>query len=136
MAYVEDVFNAAMGIMDELGVDGEARTSDTEEYALRTPSIVNMLVSELKILTGERGDWLPIESLEDVVPVGDNSYSLGALPYGLAANLLVDENPSAASFYQQRYEEMRAYYLARMQATTGDVVNVYGGIEYGEFARW
>ena len=136
MAYVEDVFNAAMGIMDELGVDGEARTSDTEEYALRTPSIVNMLVSELKILTGERGDWLPIESLEDVVPVGDTSYALGALPYGLAANLLVDENPSAASFYQQRYEEMRAYYLARMQAVTGDVVNVYGGIEYGEFARW
>ena len=136
MAYVEDVFNAAMGIMDELGVDGEARTSDTEEYALRTPSIVNMLVSELKILTGERGDWLPIESLEDVVPVGDTSYSLGARPYGLAANLLVDENPSAASFYQQRYEEMRAYYLARMQAVTGDVVNVYGGIEYGEFARW
>ena len=136
MAYVEDVFNAAMGIMDELGVDGEARTSDTEEYALRTPSIVNMLVSELKILTGERGDWLPIESLEDVVPVGDTSYSLGALPYGLVANLLVDENPSAASFYQQRYEEMRAYYLARMQAVTGDVVNVYGGIEYGEFARW
>ena len=136
MAYVEDVFNAAMGIMDELGVDGEARTSDTEEYALRTPSIVNMLVSELKILTGERGDWLPIESLEDVVPVGDTSYSLGALAYGLAGNLLVDENPSAASFYQQRYEEMRAYYLARMQAVTGDVVNVYGGIEYGEFARW
>ena len=136
MAYVEDVFNAAMGIMDELGVDGEARTSDTEEYALRTPSIVNMLVSELKILTGERGDWLPVESLEDVVPVGDPSYSLGALPYGLAANLLVDENPSAASFYQQRYEEMRAYYLARMQAVTGDVVNVYGGIEYGEFAHW
>ena len=136
MAYVEDVFDAAMGIMDELGVDGEARTSDTEEYALRTPSIVNMLVSELKILTGERGDWLPIESLEDVVPVGDTSYSLGALPYGLVANLLVDENPSAASFYQQRYEEMRAYYLARMQAVTGDVVNVYGGIEYGEFARW
>lgn len=136
MAYVEDVFNAAMGIMDELGVDGEARTSDTEEYALRTPSIVNMLVSELKILTGERGDWLPIESLEDVVPVGGTSYSLGALPYGLVANLLVDENPSAASFYQQRYEEMRAYYLARMQAVTGDVVNVYGGIEYGEFAHW
>ncbi len=136
MAYVEDVFNAAMGIMDELDMDGEARTADTEEYALRTPAIVNMLVSELKILTGERGDWLPIESLEDLVPVGDTSYALGALPYGLAANLLVDENPSAASFYQQRYEELRAYYLARMQALTGDIVNVYGGIEYGEFARW
>lgn len=136
MAYVEDVFDAAMGIMDELSVSGEARTSDTEEYALRTPAIVNMLVSELKMLTGERGDWLPVESLEDVVPVGDTSYALGALPYGLAANLLVDENPSAASFYQQRYEELRAYYLARMQAVSGDIVNLYGGIEYGEFGAW
>lgn len=136
MAYVEDVFDAAMGIMDELSASGEALTSDTEEYALRTPPIVNMLVSELKMLTGERGDWLPVESMEDVVPVGDTSYALGALPYGLAANLLVDENPSAAGFYQQRYEEMRAYYLARMQAVTGDIVNVYGGIEYGEFGRW
>ena len=136
MAYVEDVFDAAMGIMDELSASGEALTSDTEEYALRTPPIVNMLVSELKMLTGERGDWLPVESMEDVVPVGDTSYALGALPYGLAANLLVDENPSAAGFYQQRYEEMRAYYLARIQAVTGDIVNVYGGIEYGEFSRW
>lgn len=136
MAYVEDVFDAAMGIMDELSVSGEARTSDTEEYALRTPAIINMLVSELKMLTGERGDWLPVESLEDVVPVGDTSYALGALPYGLAANLLVDENPSAASFYQQRYEELRAYYLARMQAVSGDIVNLYGGIEYGEFGAW
>lgn len=136
MAYVEDVFDAAMGIMDELDVSGEARTSDTEEYALRTPAIVNMLVSELKMLTGERGDWLPVESLEDVVPVGDTSYALGALPYGLAANLLVDENPSAASFYQQRYEELRAYYLSRMQAVSGDIINLYGGIEYGEFGAW
>ena len=72
----------------------------------------------------------------DVVPVGDTSYSLGALPYGLAAGLLVDENPSAASFYQQRYEEMRAYYLARLQAAVGDIGNLYGGIEYGRFAGW
>ena len=136
MAYVEDVFDAAMGIMDELSVSGEARTSDTEEYALRTPAIVNTLVAEMKMLTGDRADWLAIQSLEDVVPVGNTSYSLGALPYGLAAGLLVDENPSAASFYQQRYEEMRAYYLARLQAAVGDIGNLYGGIEYGEFGAW
>ena len=108
MAYVEDVFDAAMWIMDELGRTGEAQTSDTQEYEYRTPAIINMLVSELKILTGERGDWLPVESMEDAIPVGDSSYALGALPYGLAANLLVDENPTAAGFYQQRYEELRA----------------------------
>lgn len=136
MAYVEDVFDAAMGIMDELSAGGEAFTSDTEEYALRTPSILNSLVSELKILTGERGDWLPVSSMEDVVPVADTSYAFGALPYGLAAALLVDENPTAAGFYQQRYEELRAYYLARVQAVYGDIANVYGGIEYGEFGSW
>src|SRR5699024_4095753 len=127
---------AEMGIMDELSASGEARTSDTEEYALRTPAIVNTLVAEMKMLTGDRADWLAIQSLEDVVPVGDTSYSLGALPYGLAAGLLVDENPSAASFYQQRYEEMRAYYLARLQAAVGDIGNLYGGIEYCEFGAW
>ena len=136
MAYVEDVFDAAMGIMDELGSGGEALTADTEEYALRAPSVLNTLVSELKILTGERGEWLPMTFMEDVVPVADTSYAFGALPYGLAAALLVDENPAAAGFYQQRYEELRAYYLSRVQAVYGDITNVYGGIEYGEFGGW
>ena len=77
-----------------------------------------------------------MESLDDGVPAGDTSWALGALPYGLAAALLVDENPTAASFYQQRYEELRAYYLSRIQAQQGDIVNLYGGIEYGEFGSW
>lgn len=136
MAYVEDVFDAAMGIMDELSADGEALTGDTEEYALRTPAILNSLVSELKILTGQRGDWLPVTSMEDVVPVADTSYAFGALPYGLAAGLLIDENPSAASFYQQRYEELRAVYLARRRADLEDIELLYGGVEQGNFARW
>ena len=135
MAYVGDVFDAAMGIMDELDAEGGAQTADTAEYMLRAPAIVNALISELKILTGEYDDWLPVESLDDLVPAGDTSYALGALPYGLAANLLVDENPSAASFYQQRYEELRAYYLARLRAHMGAIENLYGGIEYGEFGE-
>lgn len=136
MAYVEDVFDAAMGIMDELSADGEALTGDTEEYALRTPAILNSLVSELKILTGQRGDWLPVTSMEDVVPVADTSYAFGALPYGLAAGLLIDENPSAASFYQQRYEELRALFVSRLKASVEDIDMLYGGVGEGRFARW
>ena len=136
MAYVGDVFETAMGLMDELDTEGEALTPDTAEYMLRTPMIINTLIAEFKMLTGERGDWLPVESIDDMMPAGDTSYQLGALPYGLAAALLVDENPSAASFYQQRYEELRAWYIARAQASAGDIVNLYGGIEYGEFAVW
>ena len=136
MAYVGDIFEAAMGLMDELSAEGEAQTSDTAEYVLRTPAIINMLAGELKMLTGEREDWLPVESLDDAAPVADASYALSALPYGLAANLLVDENPSAASFYQQRYEELRAYYLSRFRTSVENIERLYGGVEYGEFAAW
>lgn len=136
MAYAGDVFEAAMGLMDELGGDGEPLGENTAEYMLRTPAIINLLVSELNILSGEHDDWLPVESLDDLVPAGDTSYALGALPYGLAANLLVDENPGAASFYQQRYEELRGAYLARLRAHVSAVENLYGGLEYGEFGEW
>ena len=136
MAYVSDVFDAAMGIMDELGQTGQAQTSDTQEYEYRTPASINMLVGELHMLLGNRDNWLPVTSLDDMVPTADTNYALSALPYGLAANLLIDENPTAASFYQQRYEELRAYYLARQQADVGDITDLYGGIPYGEFSRW
>ena len=56
-----------MGIMDELDAEGGAQTADTAEYMLRAPAIVNALISELKILTGEYDDWLPVESLDDLV---------------------------------------------------------------------
>lgn len=136
MAYVSDVFDAAMGIMDELSADGQSQTSDTQEYINRTPAIINMLVGELHMLLGNRDNWLPVTSLDDMVPTADTNYALSALPYGLAANLLIDENPTAASFYQQRYEELRAIYLSRQQADVSDITNLYGGIEYGEFSRW
>ena len=121
MTTVESVFKAAMVLMDELSSTGEARTSDTKEYELRAPSILNALTAELRTLMGE---------------TADTNYGLAAMPYGLAANLLVDENPSAASFFQQRYEELRAVYLARRRADIDDIEMLYGGIGHGEFARW
>ncbi len=135
MTTVESVFNAAMGLMDELDASGEARSADTMEYELRAPSILNALTAELRTLTGEDGDWLPAEGMEDSLPV-DSNYGLAAMPYGLAANLLVDENPAPASFFQQRYEELRAVYLARRKASIEDIEMLYGGVGQGEFARW
>ena len=133
---ISDVFNATMAIMDELSNTGQAQTTDTKEYEYRTPSIINMMVSELKMLTGDFEDWLAVESMDDLVPEANTSYALGCMPYGLAANLLVDENPTAASFYQQRYEELRNVYVSRQSASVDDITNFYGGIGYGEFARW
>ena len=54
----------------------------------------------------------------------------------MAAKLLVDENPSAASFYQQRYEELRAMFIARLPASVEDIELLYGGVGGGSFSRW
>ena len=135
MTTVESVFASAMGLMDELDPQGGAQSADTKDYERRAPAILNALCAELRTLTGEGSDWLPASGTEDLLPVEEN-YGLSDLPYGLAANLLVDENPAAASFYQQRYEELRAVYLARRRADLEDIELLYGGVEQGNFARW
>ena len=124
-----------MSIMDELSTAGEAANSDTREYEQRTPAILNVLLTELKVLRGDDADWLPLEGMDEPVPVETN-YALGAMPYGLAANLLVDENPTAASCYQQRYEELRALFVSRLKASVEDIDMLYGGVGEGRFARW
>lgn len=135
MASVTDVFSAAMAFMDELSDDGDAQTNDTLEYKNRTPSIINMMLSEYNMLMGITANWLPVEDLDSMLTV-DTNYALGVMPYGLAANLLVDENPTAANFYQQRYEDMRNRYMSNHAADSAEIENLYGGIEYGEFSRW
>lgn len=136
MVLCRDIFNSAMGIMDELSSAGKAETSGNREYEYRTPAILNMLVSELKTLLGDYTDWMPMADMDSEVPEVNTSYALGAMAYGLAANLLVDENPTAASFYQQRYEELRNLYIIRQSADSAEIADMYGGIEYGEFSRW
>lgn len=135
MAYVSDIFNCAMALMDELSSEGEAQTVDTKDYKNRTPAIVNQMVAEHHMLTGEGGGWVAAEELEDFVDVED-AYAVGVMHYGLAAQLLVDENPSAANFYQQRYEEMRNIYVSRRQSEICAIENLYGINEMGRFARW
>lgn len=133
---VRQVFDQAMGIMDELSSTSQTQTSDTKEYEYRTPAIINMMVAELKIFLGDTKGWTPVEGLDDYIPGVDTTFALGAMGYGLAANLLVDENPTAASFYQQRYEEMRRQYIKARPSEMGEIQMFYGGIEYGEFSRW
>ena len=138
MKTVKDVFDAAMGLMDELGADGQARTSATKEYEYRTPGIVNMMAAEYRILAGEKGGTVPVESMEEPILKIPDVYAAGVMHYGLAANLLVDENPAAAGFYEQRYEELRNLYFTRRGAEEGDsaIEDLYGGIEFGQFGRW
>lgn len=137
MKSVEEIFSAAMGLMDELDGEGRARHEATEEYGRRTPGIVNTMISEYRILDGESGGFVTVEAMEDPVLKIPDAYALGVMDYGLAANLLADENPALAAFFQQRYEELRNIYFSRRCAGgDGEIEDLYGGVEFGRFGRW
>ena len=98
MALVGEIFDAAMALMDELSAEGEARCERTEDYRHRTPAAVNMMLAELAEMAGCRGEWLPVEGLDDPVPGVGAAYARGAMAYGLAAALLVAETPARRHF--------------------------------------
>lgn len=145
-----DVFQAAITIMDELSDEGKYKYEDTEEYRNRTLAILNLLQNELYPYSDTYGlnqEWgskrRPVAArLEDLYSEIDlDDYCAGTvLPYGLAAHLLLNEDPSAANFCQQRYDELKASLMRGLPAESEDIEDVYGprgGISpYNEFSRW
>ena len=139
---MSDVFDVAVALMDEINDSGQTQTADTEEYKRRTPGIMRILLaecypySELKDPDATASSWRIPDEWDDSLWKIDNTLSLGIMPYGLAANLLVDENPAAAGFFQQRYQELLNERKRMTAAVSGEVENLYGGIEYGQFSQW
>ena len=136
VVYVEEVFELAMGLLDELDDSGDAQNDSTEEYENRAPGILTSLLAELRLANGDRGYFEPLEEADDPILGAEDSYALGVMPYGLAAALIADENPTLAYFLEERYEELRDRFLVRREAVTERIEDIYGGIEYGGFARW
>ena len=139
----QQVFATAMGLMDQLSPGGAADSPDTREYRDRTLLILNALRGELYPYSdtydpnteGGRPIADVIRDMDSVVKL-DDYICQTIMPYGLAAHLLMDENPSAAAFFQSRYEELRNRLAVGIPAQSEDIVDVYGGIEYGQFSRW
>lgn len=138
------VFDKAMNLMDEVNEStGQTDTADTKEYKNRTLAILNILrvecfpASDTYAVTepGKRPICPEITDFE--TPIGlDDGICQGVLPYGLAAHLLLDENPDMASYFNQRYSELLAQYKYGIPAEAEDIETMYGGIEYGYFGRW
>ena len=147
-----DVFERAITMMDELNDEGKFKHDDTEEYRHRSLAILNILINELYPYSdtcpkyteweaGRRPVLLPLADLYTAIDLDD--YCAGTvLPYGLAAHLLLDENPTAAGFFQQRYDELKMMLMqgAGMLTQSEDIVDIYGpngGLSpYNEFSRW
>ena len=140
------VFDIAMGLMDEVNeTTGATEASDTREYKVRTLLILNALRGELYPYSdtfptpenGKRPIVGVIETFEDIIDL-DDYICQTVMPYGLAAQLLADENPNVAGFLQQRYEELRDGLARGLPQEAGSIEDVYGVLwhPYNEFSRW
>lgn len=123
------VFDRAIHLMDEQNeTNGKTRTQDTKEYEYRTLSILNVLRNELypysdtyEVRTaGRRPVCVELTSMEQPIDL-DDALCQSVLPYGLAAHLLLGENDTMASFFNQRYAEMLNELRSRSTAEWEDI---------------
>ena len=135
-----------MTLIDELDDSGSADHADTTEYKNKTLYILNILRNELYPYSDTykqtndktRPTIYLIESFDDYINL-DDYIAQSILPYGLAAHLLLDENPTSAAFFQQRYEELKNRLMSGLPSMSQDIVDVYasdGGGYYDDDGNW
>lgn len=143
MYSVQAVFDKAIHWIDAQNEStGSTNTADTKEYALRTPSIISLYLNVVYPYSdtyrnredGRRPYLEPVRSMTDELDL-DAYICMSVLPFALAAGLLVEENDEVANAALQIYQENLAR-AAAMPAVVGEVEDVYGGLEHGQYGRW
>ena len=146
MTTAQDIFELAIALMDSQDANGKADGSDNAEYKNRTLNILNILAVELYPYSDTydatdegRPTVTKIAAFDKPIDL-DDGICVGVMPYGLAAHLLVAEDPATANYFQQRYDELKARLSVGMPSVSEDIVDVYGGrggIEpYNYFGEW
>ena len=120
MVTVQEIFDIAIHLMDEQNEsNGQTATSDTQEYKVRTISILNAIMPGLypysdTYNTSDPGrpvvPPLLAESyanpdFSQAAPI-DDTLSRGVLPYALAGHLLAGENEELSAWMMNRYTAM------------------------------
>jgi hypothetical protein len=125
----QEVFDLAIKMMDEQSLTtGQAVHDQTREYQQRALAIMGIKVQELS----DESPILP-RSYEDEVPLSDK-IARGILPYGLAGELYLHEDPDASNYYLSKYVSLIRDLNRR--AVSERIRDVYHGIGHDEFARW
>ena len=112
----ETIFKMTMAMIDEMTDTGELDATTTAEYKAKAPSILTMLQNEIIGIENRYRSQnemvypVPIQTLEQVVQI-DNIKANTLLINGLAANLMIHEDKALASFFEQRYEELKGMFL-------------------------
>ena len=141
---VQAIFDKAMYLIDaQQDGTGSTVNTDTREYRLRTLGILNNLLDEVypySVTYPGPGDG-QCPSLPDLTDFSDTPdldpmLLRQALPCGLAARLLSEENPGLANYFQQLYQEALLRAMRRPTAFDNQANAPYGGIEHTQFSRW
>lgn len=103
MVTAKQVYDQALVLIDEVLETGVIAADQPEYYKTKALSILTILQTEL----------LPLSQEPEVIKDFDqpllvsNRVALEILPYGLAAHLLITEDLTIASFWNDRYEELK-----------------------------
>lgn len=129
---VREIYNGALALMGE---------SDSDHYRNRTPDLVNTLLGRCRLVCGSAAEgghsaWLPVAGLEDTVEGIDKSVALSAMPYGLAAQLYLQEDPVSARSWWDIFQENLELLGRGRPAVVEDITDVYGGIGHGSYGGW
>jgi hypothetical protein len=117
MITAQDTFITAMNLIDEESEDG-TYTGYPDEYKKRAWPILTLLQAELLPASASPSVITDNTSVFQV----DDRTSLTVIPYGLAAQLLLNEDQNRAAFFNNRYDELKR----KRPALITKIKDVYG----------
>lgn len=108
----QKVFELSLALIDEVTTTG---TIDRSDLSLKTKAIQFLTILQAEMMPKADSSVI-VKDLNDELLLNERECLL-VLPYGLAAHLVVKDDSAPASFFQQRYEEMRKKKKAKVGQT-------------------
>ena len=141
---VQDIFDSAIRLIDEQNEStGSTETADTKPYRVKAVSLVRNLIPRVYPVSdtyaastdGKRPVCRMPEALTDELDL-DQYICESVLPWGLAALLIIDDDRDKYNAYWDEFEKGIALARNSLPSEIGEVEDVYGGIEHGEYGAW
>lgn len=140
MTTIQQVFDIAIHMMDEQSESsGSTSTADTQEYRLRTLSILNGILPSLypysdtcvypdtgrpicpPLIQGSHSN----PDFTQNIPL-DDTLAMGVLPYALASHLLAGENQELSAWFMQQYLQSFADLRNKIPSAFESIPTPYG----------
>nr|DAH67146.1 MAG TPA: hypothetical protein [Caudoviricetes sp.] len=136
------IFDKAMALGDELSDTGIADSSYTQDLKARALPILNVMRHECFRASDQYPKHATVHATCDEITHWDQELdgiddviAQGVMPYGLAAQLLLDEAPDAAAYCAQKYGELLARLL--VPAASEPIFDPYGSdTQFNYMGRW